>query len=324
MALYLTEQDVEQLLTMPEAVEALDGAFGRQAYGEIINQPRQRLFVPQGSYQTMVAADLGLDLFAIKTYTVFRPHTRFLMLLYSAQSGDLLAMIEADRMGQMRTGAASGVATRYMAQQGWPLEVGIYGTGWQAESQLEAISAVREIARITAYGRDPERRAGFCARMAQKLGVEVIPADKPELAADGKDVVITATTASSPVLQGEWLKQGAHINAIGSNMMTRREVDEETIKRAAVLVVDSIEQSKFEAGDLIVPFERRLFRWEQVAELKDVVGGSHPGRTSADQITFFKSLGIAMEDVAVAAIVYRKARTQKVGTEMGMWGKAGK
>src|SRR5438309_528168 len=145
MALYLTERDVENLLTMPEAVAALDDAFRRQANGDVINQPRRRLHVPEGTYHTMVAADLGLETFGIKAYTSFPPKTRFLVLLYDARNGDLLAMIEADKLGQMRTGAASGVATRYLAQAGRPLRVGIYGTGWQAQAQLEAVCAVREI-----------------------------------------------------------------------------------------------------------------------------------------------------------------------------------
>src|SRR5579871_1628229 len=158
MALYLTERDVEALLTMPEAVEALEAAFKRQAEGQVVNQPRRRLFLPKGAYHTMVAADLGLGTFAIKAYASFRPKTRFLVLLYSAENGDLLAMIEADRLGQMRTGAATGVATRHLARSGAPLRVGIYGTGWQAQSQLEAVCAACTVERIVAYGRDETRR----------------------------------------------------------------------------------------------------------------------------------------------------------------------
>lgn len=320
MTLYLTEQDVAKLLTMPEAIEALHGAFGRQAMGEVINQPRRRLHLPEGTFHSMVAADLGLDLFGIKAYASFRPRTRFLVLLYSAHNGDLMAMIEADRLGQIRTGAASGVATRYLARQGGPLNVGIFGTGWQAQSQLEAVCATRKIARVVAYGRDPERRANFCNRLSQQLGVEVAPTEKPEEAAEGQDLVITATTAQEPVLRGAWLKPGAHVNAVGSNLLMKREIDEETVKRSALLVVDSIEQAKQEAGDLLAPYERRLFRWEDTAELAQIVVGSNPGRTDDAQITLFKSCGIALEDVAVAAVVYRKAVAAKMGTRLPMWG----
>lgn len=319
MTLYLTEQDVARLLTMQEAIEALHGAFARQAMGDVINQPRRRLHLPEGTYNYMAAADLGLDLFGIKTYASFRPRTRFLVLLYSAHNGDLLAIIEADRLGQMRTGAASGVATRYLARQGGPLLAGIYGTGWQAQSQLEAVHAVRRLKRVTAYGRNPERRAEFCRLMSVRLGVEVVAAARPQDAAEGQDLVITATTSKDPVLHGEWLKPGAHVNAMGGNMLIKREIDDETVRRSAILVVDSIEQAKQEAGDLLSPYERRLFRWEATAELSQIVGGVASGRTDDEQITLFKSCGVALEDVAVAAVVYRKAVAEKAGVRMSMW-----
>src|SRR5262245_49831944 len=136
MAIFLTETDIANLLAMPEALAALDGAFRRQAQGKVINQPRRRLHMPEGTYHTMIAADLGLETFATKAYTSFRPKTRFLVWLYHARSGDLLAVMEADRLGQMRTGAATGVAARYLANHKQGLRVGIYGTGWQAQSQL--------------------------------------------------------------------------------------------------------------------------------------------------------------------------------------------
>ncbi len=319
MALYLTEQEVAQLLTMPEAIAALEAAFLRQANGDAINQPRRRLFLPAGTYHTMVAGDLGLQTFGIKTYASFPPTTRFLILLYNAEDGDLLAMIEADRLGQIRTGAASGVATRHLAKQTGPLRVGIYGTGWQAQSQLEAVCAVRKVQAIVAYGRDTARRADFCARMSQRLGVPVQPAEEPEAAAQGQDVVITATTAREPVLSGEWLSPGAHVNAVGSNLLMKREIDEETVRRSAVLVVDSVEQAKIEAGDLLPAFERRLFRWEQVAELAAIVAGRHAGRMDDAQITLFKSVGIALEDVAVGTLVYQKALAAKIGTQIPLW-----
>jgi ornithine cyclodeaminase/alanine dehydrogenase-like protein (mu-crystallin family) len=319
MAIYLTESDVERLLTMPEAVAALEGAFARQSQGATINQPRRRLYLPRGTYHVMTAADLEMGFFGIKTYASFSPKTRFLVLLYSAQNGDLLAMIEADRLGQMRTGAASGVATQYLARQRSALKVGIYGTGWQAQSQLQAVCAVRAVERIVAYGRDSARRSEFCTHMSAELGVEVTPAEQPEQAAEGQDVVITATTAREPVLLGRWLAPGAHLNIVGSNMLMKREIDDETVQRCDLLVTDSIEQAKGESGDLLAPYERRLFQWEQVAELADVVGGKHPGRSHNGEITLFKSNGIALEDIAVAAVVYQKARSENIGAQIPMW-----
>lgn len=319
MALYLTEHDVERLLTMPEAITALDDAFRRQARSEILNRPRHRLYVPNGTYHTMIAADLAGETFGIKAYTSFRPKTRFLVMLYSAQNGDILAMIEGDRLGQIRTGAATGVATRYLARKAETLRVGIFGTGWQAQTQLEAICTARPVESIVAYGRDEARRRDFCARMTEKLKVPVTPATRPEEAAEGQDVIVTATTSVEPVLKGVWLSPGTHINAVGSNMLMKREVDDETIKRSAVLVVNSIEQSKMESGDLLAPFERRLFRWEQVLELSEVVAGTKSGRTDNSQITFFKSNGLAMEDIAVATLIYHKARAEGSGVDIPMW-----
>lgn len=319
MALYLTERDVEGLLTMPEAVAALEDAFRRQANGEVTNQPRRRLHLPEGTYHTMAAADVGLQTFGMKAYASFRPRTRFLVLLYSAANGDLLAMIEADKLGQIRTGAASGVATRYLARPNKRLLVGIYGTGWQAQTQLEAICAACDVQSIVAYGRDEARRNAFCQSMTKRLGVPVSPNDRPEAAAEGQDVVITATTSRVPVLRGEWLAPGAHVNAVGSNLLVKREINEETVRRAGVLVVDSIEQAKQESGDLLTPYEMRLFRWEQVIELSQIVAGYRKGRADDWQITLFKSNGLAMWDIAVATLVYRKAVAAKVGVEIPMW-----
>jgi alanine dehydrogenase len=307
MALYLTEHDVEILLSMPEAIAALEQSFRAQARGDAINQSRRRLHLPAGTYHTMVAADLSLQTFGQKAYTSFPPRTRFLFMLHDAGSGDLLAIIEADRLGQVRTGAATGVAAAHLARTESDLQVGIYGAGWQARSQLEAICAVRAVARITVYSRDAVNREAFCREMAERLGRSVVSAERPESAAEGQDIVITATTASEPVLRGEWLSPGAHVTAAGSNMLMKREIDEKVVSRSDLIVVDSIEQSRIEAGDLLPAFERRLFRWEQVHELHEIILGDHPGRTALEQITLFKSNGIALEDVAVATLVYHKA-----------------
>lgn len=319
MALYLTERDVEHLLTMPEAVTALEETFRRQADGEVINQTRRRLHLPAGTFHTMVAADLGLNTFGMKAYTAFAPKTRFLVLLYNAENGDLLALIEADRLGQMRTGAASGVATQYLARQDRPLRVGIFGAGWQAHSQLPAMCAVRSVQSILVYSRNENHRAAFSAEMTEHLGVPVSPVDRPEAAAEGMDMVITATTAREPVLRGEWLAPGTHVNVVGGNLLSRREVDEETIRRSSVVAVDSIAQARLESGDLLIPYERRLFRWEQAVELSDIVAGRHPGRTDDRQITLFKSTGVALEDIAVATLVYKKALSAHIGTDVPLW-----
>jgi ornithine cyclodeaminase/alanine dehydrogenase-like protein (mu-crystallin family) len=319
MALYLNEHEVDSLLTMPEAIAALRDSFLALSRGEAINQPRRRLYLPNGAYHTMAAADLSLQTFGQKAYTSFPPKAKFLFLLYDALTGGLLALMEADKLGQVRTGAASGLAASCLARPDSGIHVGIYGAGWQAQSQLEAVCAVRDVAQITVYSRNAANREVFCSEMSQRLNVLVIPAARPEEAAMECQIVITATNAREPVLNGDWLSPGAHVNVAGSNMLMKREIDEKVVARCGLIVVDSIEQSRIEAGDLLPAYERRLFRWEQVRELHEIVAGTRSGRTGADEITLFKSNGIALEDVGVATLVYRKAIEQNVGLQIPLW-----
>ena len=312
MALLLTEQDVARLLPMDLALEAVEEAFRWQGQGKVVNRPRVRLKVPGGLLHVMPAAAPEARVMGLKAYATSRGGARFVVLLFSAESGELLAVMEADRLGQMRTGAASGVATRYLARPDAET-VGIYGTGWQARSQLEAVSAVRKIREVRAYGRDPERRQAFAREMAGRLGVPVIPVERPEEAARGASILVTITNSRIPVLQGAWLEPGAHVNAAGSNALERAELDVEAVRRAALIVVDSLEQARLECGDLVAPIEQGVTRWEAIHELGEVVAGRHPGRPGPEAITLFESQGVAMEDVAVAARLWERARAQGVG-----------
>lgn len=230
MALYLTEADVTSLLTMEMALEAVEGVFRRQAVGEATNQPRRRVRSGGATLHVMSGADEGW--LGLKAYTVTRHGARFLVSLYSAETGELVALLEADRLGQMRTGAASGVATRLLARQ-QARRVGIYGTGWQAVSQLLAVCAVRPVTEVRVYSRSAEHREGFCERMAPQLrGVDLLPVDRPEAAAVGAEILITITSAREPVLLGEWVESGAHLNAAGGNSVLRRELDDTLARRA--------------------------------------------------------------------------------------------
>jgi alanine dehydrogenase len=319
MAIYLTEQDVTQLLTMEEALAAVEAVFKSQATGEATNEPRRRAHAGTASLNVMSGAVSNCGSFkgllGLKAYTVTRHGMRFHVSLYDAESGELLAFIEANRLGQMRTGAASGVATKYLARRD-AKTVGIYGTGWQAQSQLEAVCAVRDIEHVTVYSRSTENRERFCSQMgAQHKGVTLTPTDRPEAAVEA-DIVITITTARDPVFSGAWLKPGTHINAAGANSILRRELDDDAIKRASFIAVDSLDQARIEAGELVVPVEKGLLTWERVHELRHVVNGELRGRTDDEQITLFKSLGIAIEDIAAASVLYRKARDQKAGKEL--------
>ncbi|MBI3457024.1 MAG: ornithine cyclodeaminase family protein [Candidatus Rokubacteria bacterium] len=315
MALLLTEADVTRLLPMAIALEAVEEGFRWQGEGMLTNRPRVRLPVPGGLLHVMPAALPEAGVMGLKAYATVRGGTRFVVLLFSAASGALLAVLEADRLGQMRTGAASGVATKYLARPDAD-RVGCYGTGWQARSQLQAICAVRTVREARVYGRDAERRARFAREMSAELGLKVTPMEQPESVAADASILVTITTSRTPVLEGRWIASGAHINAAGSNALQRAELDVEAVRRASLVVTDSLEQARLECGDLVEPIEQGVLRWDAVYELGDVVSGKRPGRRSPEEVTLFESQGVAMEDLAVAARVLARAREQGIGQEI--------
>lgn len=319
--LYLTETDVEQLLTMEMALEGVEAAFRGAAQGTIRNQPRRRLPTAAGGLlHYMAAADDSQGYFGMKLYTSSRLGTRFLIPLYRSDSGALVALLEGDYLGCMRTGAATGVATKYMARAD-AARVGLLGAGHQAPTQLLALAQVRPLASVQVYSRTAARRLAFAERMSRQLPVPVEAVNTAEEAVESADIVVTVTSAAEPVLQGTWLAPGTHVNAVGVNSARRRELDAAAVEGAGRIVVDSIEQSQMEAGDLIQVFGDQPERWQQVRALADVVAGRVSGRGSADEITLFKSNGVALEDVATAARVYERARRQGLGRTLTMWEK---
>lgn len=323
MPLLLSEEDVRTILTMPVALEAVESAFRRLADGSAKVHPRRRLHLEGFSYlHYMAAADGAGGYEGLKIYTSSPEGLRFMIPLFRAKTGELLAILEGDYLGQMRTGAASGLATKLLARED-ACEVGIIGTGLQAKTQLEAIVAVRRIKRIRAFGRDTERRKQFAQEMTAKLHVPVETADTAEDAARSAEILITVTTATNPVVIGRWLQEGVHINAVGANFPQKRELDSEAIGRAGAIFVDSSEQAKMEAGDLIQSFKEAPSRWDSVQELAQLVAGRAAGRTSRDQITLFKSSGIAIEDIVTAGRVYELALQRRVGKQVSFWEAAG-
>ncbi len=329
MALVLREADVRAVLTMPATINVLEAAFRAQGSGNARNQPRRRIVLPEArGVLHMLSAYVpgtpghpeaaGPGLVGFKAYTTTQDGARFVVMLYSGEDGRLLAIIEADWLGQMRTGAASGLATRYMARNEAET-LGIIGTGGQAHTQVMAVCSVRRIQSVLVYGRNAERRERFCEELAAMPGldgVKLTPVASAEEAVRPADIVVTATTAREPVLSGDWLRDGTHINAMGSNWRNRREVDDTTIERSAVIAVDALDQAKIEAGDLIIPAETGRFDFTRAVELGAIVSGKTPGRPEAGSITLFKSLGIALEDVATAGLVYTLARERSLGDEL--------
>ena len=319
MTLLLKEADVRALLTMPMALEAVEESLRQQGNGELSLHPRRRLKLPDNALlHYMAAGDPVHGFIGMKVYTSVRGAVRFMVPLFRSATGEMAALIEADALGQIRTGAATGVATKYLANADARI-AGIIGTGYQARTQLEAVAAVRPLERVRAFGRDPERRAQFCREMSARIGIEVEPVESGEKAVRGADIVVTATSAMKIVLEGPWLSPGVHVNAIGANWAQKRELDDVAVTRADAIVVDSIEQAKMEAGDLILSFANDAARWDAVRELGAIVAGKIPGRTGPDQITLFKSNGIATWDLAVAVRVYELAVARGVGQSIPLW-----
>jgi alanine dehydrogenase len=324
MTLHISEAEVRAVLTMPLAVEAVEEISRKQATGEVVVHPRRRFELPGGGFfHYMAAADFSAGFVAMKQYTFVRGKLRFLVPLYEMATGDLLVLIEADYMGQLRTGAASGVATKYLARKNARVAA-IIGTGGQAKTQLEAIAAVRKLESARAYGRDGAKREKFCKEMSERLGIPVHPCASVAEAVRGADIVCTATTAAQPVVSGADLSPGAHINAIGANHAHKRELDDEAVASADIIVVDSVEQSRQEAGDLIIAFHGDEICWTGVKKLSEIVAGKASGRTSDTELTLFKSNGIASWDLAVAMKVYATAREKKLGRELPLWSDGGK
>ncbi len=318
MAILLRESDVTKLASMEMALDAVEEAFRYQGEGGSENAPRRRCRLESGLLHVMSASLPNKNLAGLKSYTsIIGGPTRFHVLLYDGKDGRLLAVMEADLLGQLRTGAASGIATKYMARPD-ASRLGIFGTGRQSRSQLEAICAVRPIRSIVAFGRDQERRQTFCREMSKILGIEVEPARDPEHAVRDMDIIVTATNSREPVFSGDWLAEGSHINAVGSNHLSRQEIDVETVRRSACVVVDSREQSMMESGELAKAAEAGAFFWEDARELGLVVTGDFPGREDDREITLFKSNGIALEDIALAGRIYQGAAEAGMGESISL------
>jgi alanine dehydrogenase len=303
---YLTERDVESLLTPEDALDPIEECFRRLARGAIDNRPRTRQPVEGGAFAVMSAVDHELGLAGLKSYPSVPAGTPFVVVLFDVPQGELSTVIEANRLGQLRTGAASGVAARYLARPG-ARTLGVIGCGFQAETQVQCIrAALPSIEEVSAYCRTEVRLRAFCER----VGAD--PAESHREAADA-DVVVTVTTSRDPVLRGEWLRPGAVVCAVGANDPSRRELDNVVLERAAFVCCDSREQARLESGDLIEPVQAGVLDWLEVHELHEIVAGELQGRQADDDVIVFKSNGIAAWDVAIGAVALERARERGVG-----------
>ncbi len=334
MALILTGDDVEAALPMAECIASQERAFREHALGTARVPARIVLRVPEhdGVYVAMPASlqqakagtGEGSGALAVKVLTFYkdnpdrgRPSIAATVLLHDPRDGALLAIMEGAALTRLRTAGGSGVATRYLARADASV-VGVLGAGAEAETHLLAMAEVRPVREARVYSRTPARRAAFASRMATRLGFPVLPTSSAREAVDGADIVVTVTTAGEPIVDSAWIADGAHINCIGSGSPDRRELDDATVARAKV-VVDTRESALAEAGDLLIPMSKGLITADWIhAELGEIVTGRRPGRTSDREVTLFKSVGVALQDVAAAAAAYRQARAMGLGRTLDL------
>lgn len=315
MARFLTENDVKSLLTAEMAMAGVEAAQRELAEGRAIDIPRARTRLPQTALHILQGGLPAEGILGYKAYTSNRSGNRFKVYLFDAATGIMKAVIEADYLGMMRTGAASGVAAKWLARPDATV-AGVFGSGWQAEGHVLAMCAALPLARVKVFSRKADKLQAFCARLSASTGVAVEPAESAEDAVRGSDIVGTVTTSAQPLFDADWLDEGTHINAAGSNALIRQELSEATIRRCDLVTVDSVPTALAEAGDLLPLLEKGRLHSRQLIELGDVIVGRHPGRRSAGQITLFESQGLAIQDLAVAARVLAAAEARGIGQEL--------
>ncbi|MXW27917.1 MAG: ornithine cyclodeaminase family protein [Chloroflexi bacterium] len=314
MPLYINESEVESVLDMDSVLDAVEGVQRRLATGEAENLPRRRILQSGRTLHLMAASDEGCGYAGHKSYLATAGGIAFSVLLYEIASGQLAAVIEANRLGQLRTGAASGVASRHLARPE-SSALGIVGGGFQARTQVEAICRTLPIRSVRAFRRDRERLEGFCGEISDRCGVAATAAESAEAAIDGADVIVTATNSADPVLDG-YLENGVHVNAMGSNRANAAELGPLTVGGFDRVVCDDIAQARIESGDLLRANAAGTFSWGTAVALGDVIAGKARGRTGPGEKTLFESLGIAAWDIAAAAIVLERARDRGLGREL--------
>lgn len=306
--IWITEEQVREALSIQTAVDLVEESFRGLASGRYVNRPRDRVVLrSHAMLHSLAAGDNETGELATKVYSTHpNRKLRFVVLLFDSEGGELKAVCDANALGQIRTGAASGVATRHLARTD-ATRLGLIGTGFQAETQLMAVAAVRKLESARVFGRDARRREEFCSRMSARLALAVEPVDTAEAAVRGSDIVTTVTTAREPVVLGEWLEPGTHINAAGSNHAKRRELDAEAVRRAAPYIwADMPEQARIESGDLIQACHEGVMSWPAVGGLAQVASGAEPGRPGPEAITLFESQGLAVQDLVCAQFVFRQ------------------
>ncbi len=312
---YLSEDDVKCVLTLSDAIERVEQGMRDHACHRAFDVPRARTRTPLGTLNILQGAAAPAGVAGYKAYYATPHGSRSHIHLYHAVSGEPLALIEANFFNVVRTGAATGVATRHLAR-GDSAIVGQIGAGRIGAGQLEAVCAVRQVRSAQVYARTREALVEFCRVMTERLGIDVAPATNAQAAVRGADIVNIITKSETPVLAGAWLEPGQHVNAAGSNLLTRRELDLDAVQRCDLVTVDSRATARQECGDLLPLVEAGRLQWDALPELGEVMAGVRPGRVSNEQITLYESHGMAVQDLYVAARVLELARAEGLGRSL--------
>jgi ornithine cyclodeaminase/alanine dehydrogenase-like protein (mu-crystallin family) len=320
--LILSAAEVRRALPMPAVIASQRRAFAALATGQAVLPLRTPVPIPGEEAVTLfmparVAGDLGAKIVSIFPRNPARGLERIqgVVLLVDATTGRPLALMDATHLTALRTGAVSGLATDLLARPD-ARTAAILGSGVQAATQLLAVCAVRPIERARVFSRNPQHVAAFISRLQPEVRAVLSPASSAAEAVRDADVVCAATTSATPVLAGEDLRAGTHVNGVGSYTTEAQEVDGATVRRAGMVFVDNRDAALAEAGDVVIPLRQGLIGEDDLVELGSVVVGSHPGRTSPDAVTFFKSVGLAVQDVTAGAEVLRRARELGLGVEV--------
>ncbi len=326
MTLLLSLDDVQSVLAMGPCIDAVEEAFRQYSLGNVVQptRPTIRIAEHRALINAMPAYIGGVEALGVKWVGGYLgnpalglPVVQAIIILNDGTNMSPLAVMNGTYITAVRTGAAAGVATRHLARAD-AATAGIIGAGVQAKTQLEAVCAVRPITSARVYDVFPEAAAKFAAEMSARLGITVTAAATAEEAVRGVDVICTASTSKTPVVLGEWLKAGAHINGIGSHSTDARELDTASVVRSRV-IVDTMDAAMAEAGDILMPIAEGAITADHIAgELGDVITGKIPGRSSETEITLFKSQGLAIQDVATAQLVYKAAVAQGIGVEVNL------
>lgn len=313
--LYLTEDDIDRTLTMADAIRAVEAAMLARARHTAIDVPRERTRSPLGTLSILQGAAPEVGVAGFKAYYATPHLSRSHTFLYDAERGTPLAILESNRFNVLRTGAATGVAAKVLARPDAAV-LGQLGAGRIGAGQLEAVCAVRKIREVRVYAPSRDKLEAYCRTMADRLGIPVLPAASGEAAVRGADIVNVITRAVAPVLFADWLEPGQHVTAAGGNELTRHELHPDALRRFDVIAADSRDVARKEGGELLPLVESGRLQWEALAEIGEIAAGLKPGRTDPQQISLYKSHGMALQDLYVGARVLAEARRLGLGHEI--------